>query len=268
MEPGAAHVSEHKPPPEEKPSSPARPAEAEIPTAAKCVPVKAEDAPPTAVQVKSEPVEENVTPPLLVGENTQIKEETKTSGEDSDAPRWTSRFQTLRDVEMSGAERVDSSAPNALSFPGAPGFLPPQVEAPCSTVSFAGSSLEELKNMSQPTYRSSQSLLPPGEAVCPEQRNKPLRMLKPKKYFICSYCGKIFERAGHLERHLRIHTGEKPYGCPICGRCFNQKCSLKGHMKTHRHGKRQRKSTSVPQYVQHTETELVILSDPRCRVGK
>ncbi|XP_029930373.1 zinc finger and BTB domain-containing protein 49-like [Myripristis murdjan] len=55
-----------------------------------------------------------------------------------------------------------------------------------------------------------------------------------KKGFICPYCGKSFERSGHLERHKLIHTGEKPYRCEICGRRFNQKCSLKEHMKTHR----------------------------------
>lgn len=65
-------------------------------------------------------------------------------------------------------------------------------------------------------------------------RRRTVKRLLFKKRFICPYCGKCFERAGHLERHKRIHTGERPYRCELCGKRFNQKCSLKEHSKIHR----------------------------------
>jgi len=37
----------------------------------------------------------------------------------------------------------------------------------------------------------------------------------------------VFSQAGHLNRHVEVHTGEKPFKCSLCDKNFSQSCHLR-----------------------------------------
>ncbi|KAJ3614470.1 hypothetical protein NHX12_018042, partial [Muraenolepis orangiensis] len=56
---------------------------------------------------------------------------------------------------------------------------------------------------------------------------------RQERLFVCSFCGKAFNRPKKLEIHQRIHTGEKPFSCPTCGKMFSEAGNLKKHQRVH-----------------------------------
>lgn len=73
--------------------------------------------------------------------------------------------------------------------------------------------------------------------VADEGQNSEVDGKTKVRRFKCIFCEKKFIRSTHLNRHLRIHTGDKPYFCPICRQRFSRVDYMKAHVSSHQQDK-------------------------------
>ncbi|OCT59004.1 zinc finger protein 239 [Xenopus laevis] len=66
-----------------------------------------------------------------------------------------------------------------------------------------------------------------------EDSDSPETVKTPKEPFVCTYCGKEFNKKFNFQIHQLVHTGEKPFTCSECGKSFSQKRILQTHLKVH-----------------------------------
>ncbi|KAI1179142.1 hypothetical protein F4777DRAFT_498652 [Nemania sp. FL0916] len=62
-------------------------------------------------------------------------------------------------------------------------------------------------------------------------------MRAPGGKMYCTYCGKLFSRKEHLERHIARHTGVKPYRCPECSISYARRDLLQRHINQYHQAK-------------------------------
>lgn len=63
--------------------------------------------------------------------------------------------------------------------------------------------------------------------------NRHLRVHHSKNRLTCVHCGQVFKDKAHLHEHRRTHSADKRYRCIICNKGFNQSSHLRRHLRTH-----------------------------------
>lgn len=79
--------------------------------------------------------------------------------------------------------------------------------------------------------KAGHSKISAAENVIGNDRPQCSTVFQVQKPFSCSMCPRGFNSKGHLNEHMRSHTGEKPYSCSGCGMKFRLKTTRERHFQ-------------------------------------
>jgi len=128
---------------------------------------------------------------------------------------------------------------------------PEALEPACSDLQITSTTSDDARHGNQATPRNNSS---PGAQI---------------PVYRCHLCNRSYERADHLNRHLKSHENARPYRCTKCPKSFNRADLLNRHHASHERYANSNKSLRVSRYDRvATACNGCVLSKSKCQEQK